>query len=136
MKIFSGILLLTLLFFSCSEKEKKKNILPENKMREVMWDMVRADQYVSDYLLRDSSRHKKDESVRLYEEIFHIHKISREQFKKSLDYYTSQPDLFRPIIDSLAKRKNNEFTAPSYHPAPVVKDSLVNPLLRKHFQKR
>jgi hypothetical protein len=75
-------------------------------MREVMWDMIRADQYVTDFLIRDSSKKKKDESVKLYDEIFRLHKITADEFKKSLAYYSSRPDLMRPIIDSLATRKN------------------------------
>ena len=105
MKIFPGILLLIISFISCSEKEQKKNILPENEMREIMWDMVRADQYVAAFLPKDSTHSRKDQSIALYEDIFHIHKITREQFKTSFDYYSSRPDLFRPIIDSLAKRR-------------------------------
>jgi len=71
-----------------------------------MWDMLRADEYVSNFLLKDSTRKKKNESLKLYREIFSIYKISEQQFKESLDYYTSRPDLFQPIIDSLAKRKS------------------------------
>jgi len=129
MKFLAGILLLFILFLSCSEKEQKKDILPEKEMREVMWDMMRADQYVAAFLLKDSTRNKKAESIKLYEEIFHIHKITREQFKTSFDYYSSQPDLFRPIIDFLAKRKIT--TAPIRPTHPVRKDSLVKSLLHK-----
>jgi hypothetical protein len=129
MKFLPGILLMLISFFSCSEKEQKKDILPENEMREVMWDMMRADQYVAAFLLKDSTRTKKDESIRLYEEIFHIHKITREEFKASFDYYSSRPDLFRPIIDSLTKRKIEPLHV---HPTrPARKDSLGRPFLRK-----
>jgi hypothetical protein len=129
MKFLPGILLLLISFFSCSEKEHKKDILPENEMREVMWDMMRADQYVAAFLLKDSTYSKRNESIRLYEEIFRIHKITREEFKVSFDYYSSRPDLFRPIIDSLAQRK---IEPPHLRPThPVRKDSLVKPLLRK-----
>ena len=72
MKVLPGILLLLMSFFSCSEKEQKKGILPENEMREVMWDMMRADQYVTAFLLKDSTYNKRDESIRLYDEIFHL----------------------------------------------------------------
>ena len=129
MKILPGILLLLTSFFSCSEKGQKKDILPENEMREVMWDMMRADQYVAAFLSKDSIYNKRDESVRLYEEIFRIHKITRQEFKASFDYYRSRPDLFRPIIDSLAKRKIEPSHLRPTHPAR--KDSLVKPLLRK-----
>jgi len=129
MKFLPGILLLLISFFSCSEKNQKKDILPEKEMREVMWDMIRADQYVAAFLLKDSTHTKRDESIRLYEDIFHIHKITREEFKASFDYYSSRPDLFRPITDSLAKRK---IESPHLRPThPVRKDSLVKPLLRK-----
>src|SRR5258706_13913461 len=122
MKIFPGILLLALLFFSCTEKEKNANILSENKMREVMWDMIRADQYVSNFIMKNSTCNAKDESVKLYEEIFQIHKTTRQQFQKSLDYYSSRPDLFRPIIDSLAKKKI-ETSPPAVHTTNI--DSLI-----------
>ena len=129
MKQVACILLSIISFFSCSEREQKKDILPEKEMREVMWDMMRADQYVAAFLSKDSTHSKKDESIRLYDEIFKIHKITREQFKTSFNYYTSQPDLFRPIIDSLAKRK---IEPPHIRPGhPVRKDTLVKPLLRK-----
>jgi hypothetical protein len=82
-----------------------------------MWDLVRADQYVADYLAKDSTRNKKEESRILYEQVFRIHKITGNQFKESLAYYTSQPDLFRPIIDSLAKRKKESMLPPTViHP--------------------
>ena len=128
MKILPGILLLLISFVSCSEKGRRKDILPENEMRQVIWDMMRADQYVAGFRLKDSTHNKRNESIRLYEEIFRIHKITREQFKTSFDYYTSRPDLFRPIIDSLSKIK----IPPSpFHPSgrPGHKDSLARPFL-------
>src|SRR5215813_352679 len=94
------------IIFSCARKDKHGSILPEKKMRDVMWDMIRADQYATDYLLRDSTKKRKEESVKLYDEIFRIHKITADEFKKSLAYYSSRPDLLRDIIDSLATRKN------------------------------
>lgn len=100
-----------------------------------MWDMMRADQYVSDFLLKDSTKKKKTESLKLYAEIFHIHKITEDQFKKSLDYYRSRPDLFAPILDSIAQRKN--FTTP-YISHPVNKlnrDSVMKLKARKNFPK-
>ena len=134
MKFFSGILLSIILFFSCAKNGGKPDVLPQNKMTAVMWDMIRADQYVSDFLLKDSTRNKKTESTRLYDEIFHIHKITPQQFKKSLTYYSSRPDLFRPIIDSLAKRKNE--SSPFQPARPVKKDSLIRSFQHKPFSKQ
>jgi hypothetical protein len=132
MKILPGILLLLCCLPSCSEDPRNKDILPEAKMREIIWDMMRADQYVTAFLLKDSTRNKQAESVKLYEEVFHVHKITRDQFKTSFDYYSSRPDLLRPILDSLAKRKIEPAHVRPNH--PIRKDSLVKPILRK-FQK-
>ena len=116
--------------FSCATKEKKAKILSEGEMREVMWDMIRADQYVTDFLLKDSTKKKKDESVKLYDQIFQIHKTTASEFKKSLAYYSSRPDLLRPIIDSLAVRKNESPLPPELNHA--AKDSAK----MKQFQHK
>lgn len=129
MRIFLITLPLLILTFCCDKKEKKTDILSQEKMREVMWDMIRADQYVTDYLARDSTRNKKEESVKLYEQIFHLHKITTAQFRASLAYYSSQPDLFRPIIDSLAKRKK-EIMLPPTSSHPSFPDSVRRPTLQ------
>lgn len=140
MRSFPVILLLTAFMSSCINKEKNLAVLPEKKMREVMWDMIRADQYVSDFIMKDSTRNRKNESTRLYDEIFQIHKITREEFKKSFDYYTSRPDLFKPIIDSLAVRKNDVVTPfhplPTLNPAkPINKDSLARLLHKRKMEQ-
>jgi hypothetical protein len=132
MKHILRFLLFTTILFSCGKKEEKTDVLSQNKMREVMWDMIRADQWVSDLLIKDSSKNKKEESIKLYEEVFHIHRITKDEFKKSLDYYSSRPDLFRPVIDSLAKRKN-DFVPTKTH---SVRDSIMKKRIRQREQKQ
>ena len=46
--------------------------------------------------------------VDLYQKLFSIHKISREQFRNSLHYYEKRPDLLKPIFDSLQKRSERQ----------------------------
>jgi uncharacterized protein DUF4296 len=120
---------LLIIIFSCARTEKQEKILPENKMREVMWDMVRADQYVTDFVLRDSTKKKKDESVKLYDEIFRLHKVTADEFKKSLAYYSSRPDLMRPIMDSLAARKNQ------FPPTSVQNPGKDSPKIKRFEHK-
>ena len=131
---FPACILLIALFFSCADKAGKPQYLSQNKMREVMWDMIRADQYVSDFLLKDSTKKKKQESEKLYDEIFHIHQITEPEFKRSFDYYTSRPDLFKPIVDSLAKRKNDVIPFFGHPGTRLNKDSLIK-ARRNHSQK-
>jgi len=98
------IFIITVLFFSCSKKEKQNGVLPASDMKLVLADMIRADMFIMDFVAKDSTKNKKNESIKLYEEIFRIHKISKEQFKKSIDYYENHPADFQPILDSLAQR--------------------------------
>ena len=103
---------------SCSNKKESspKDVLPVSKFINVMYDLSRADQYVADYVLRDSAKNKKTESIRMYEAVFQIHKTSQAQFKKSMDYYSSDPVVFRPIIDSIASMKKTINTGANNFP--------------------
>ena len=93
---------LILLTFGCIQDKKiPKDIIPQNEMRKIMWDLMRADAYVATFIMKDSTRNQKSESAILYEKIFDIHSTSREAFKKSLAFYESRPDLFKAISDSL-----------------------------------
>jgi len=94
-----------------------------------MWDMIRADQYATDYLLRDSTKKRKEESVKLYDEIFRIHKITADEFKKSLAYYSARPDLLGPIIDSLATRKNEP-------PPTSIQRPGIDSAIKKKFEHK
>ena len=101
MKI-SLVLLLTLAFCGCiRDKKIPKGILSQNEMRKLMWDLIRADAFVGDFIMKDSTCNQKQESTILYEEIFNIHSTTREVFKKSLVFYQDRPDLFKEVADSL-----------------------------------
>ena len=99
---FSLFIILIILTFGCIQDKKiPKDVLPQNEMRKIMWDLMRADAYVSTFIMIDSTKNQKAESAILYEKIFDIHSTTRETFKKSLAFYESRPDLFKAISDSL-----------------------------------
>ena len=55
----TGLLIITILFFAgCKNKNAVPgNILPQSKMQAVIWDMMRADQFLTDYVLnKDTMR--------------------------------------------------------------------------------
>ena len=70
-------------------------------MRKIMWDLMRADAFVTEFVMKDSTRDRKTESAILYEKVFAIHSTTQENFKKSMTFYESRPDLFKVITDSL-----------------------------------
>jgi Domain of unknown function (DUF4296) len=133
MRWYVAIVSLLLVLVACSKNERTPDILAEEKMRAIMQDLIRADEYVADFVLKDSTKHKKQESIRLYEEVFRIHRVTGAQFRKSLDYYTSRPDRFQPIVDSLMVRKT-EFIAPTIH--PVAQDTAPRPFFEKRLRKK
>jgi hypothetical protein len=72
-------------------------------MQAILWDLMRADQFLNEYVLnKDSSLNKKTESQKYYQQIFAIHKISREEFLNSFTYYKMHPVSFKPILDSIS----------------------------------
>src|SRR5215813_6879806 len=102
-----------LLFFpfvfivSCGHKDKMpKNILPEAKMRAVLWDMISASQYLNLYMYNKDSIDKIAAGEKAYGQVFQLHHITKEEFDKSYTYYRQHPDLMKVILDSLSKKQN------------------------------
>ncbi|HEU4858790.1 MAG TPA: DUF4296 domain-containing protein [Chitinophagaceae bacterium] len=106
--------ILTIFFSACVRNNKiPKGIIAQNEMRELMWDLMRADAYISEFVMKDSSRNQKAESAILYEQIFTIHSTTAEIFKRSLAFYQNRPDLLKAITDSL---RSDEKKAQEYRP--------------------
>jgi hypothetical protein len=110
----------------CSDKNSvPRGILPRDKMEEVMWDMAQADQYAVLYLSKDSGHiDQKAETLRLYEEVFRLHKITKEEFRKSYHYYLDHPELNQLLFDSViarGSRARSELSErPSLYHGPVT----------------
>ncbi len=90
--------------FSCTNHNQvPAGILGPDSMRVIMHDLILADQFVTQYLLKDSlKRDVKKESQELYEKLFAVHGTTRAEFRKSLEFYTTRPDLEKKIFDSLS----------------------------------
>lgn len=113
-------LLFYLLLFAvtaCSNRSGiPKGIIPPDSMQKIMKDVVMADQYSIQYISRDSLKQDKLKANQdLYEIIFKLHHITRAEFKTSLEFYDSRPDMIKKIFDSLAADGNRyrmEYEAP------------------------
>jgi hypothetical protein len=90
----------------CEDKNSVPGgILPRDKMEQLMWDMAQADQYAALYLAKDSGHiDRKAETMRLYEEVFRLHQVTPEQFRKSYHYYLDHPVLSQLLFDSVSGR--------------------------------
>ncbi|HTR30514.1 MAG TPA: DUF4296 domain-containing protein [Puia sp.] len=120
---------------ACSDKNRVPgDILPIDKMEQVMWDMTEADQYATLYVAKDSQHiDRKSETMRLYEEVFRLHDVSREQFRKSYRYYLDHPALNQELFDSIMARgvraRTEMYDRPSpYHPPAMPGRSGISPV--------
>lgn len=132
-----GLLIFSLMIIAvgCRNADKIPNdLLPEKKMQAVLWDIMRADQFLSDYVLnKDTSLNKITERLKYYQQIFTIHKISKEKFQKSFSFYSTRPELLKAIMDSIASPPKVEITSiiepDSAITTPVlVEDSITQPV--------
>lgn len=127
MRIYIFSLLVSFLF-SCNQKNHiPKSIIERERMRELLWDMARADAFLTGFAGKgDSSFNRIKETVSLYREIFQIHKTNREEFKKSLEWYQQHPAVLRPLLDTLENRRKNIMQERSKPPTMLRIDSLRN----------
>ncbi len=75
-----------------------------------MWEYIRADIYVNEFLKKDSSLNAEKEHAAILQKIFSKHKISKEIFFENYQYYTSRSELMSPLLDTIFARqtKRNE----------------------------
>ena len=108
MKQFFAIgLIITFLSAGCSNQYKvPPDIISKAKMEKVLWDMILADRYATNILSTDSSKNIKEETFTLYQQVFDIHKITKQEFVKSMKYYLGRPDISQVMLDSLATKAN------------------------------
>jgi hypothetical protein len=91
--------------FSC----KNKNALPSGilnpaKMQIVLWDVLRTDAFTFNFVKKDSTLLAETESVKLQQQIFTVHKISRDEFYNSYRYYQTHPQLMQPLLESMINK--------------------------------
>jgi len=117
----------------CSDKNSVPgDILSQDKMEQVMWDMAQADQYAALYLVKDSALiDRKTETMRLYAEVLRLHQVTPEEFRKSYRYYLSRPELNQLLFDSVVARgvraRTEMYDRPSTYRAPLPPANVARP---------
>jgi len=117
MRIFLFIFLFSISFFECTKRDKvPANILSQPKMKAIVWDMMRADRFLSNFVLpNDTSLNADSERINLYKKIFLIHDVSKEKFKESFNYYKDHPSLLKTLFDSLGSQNISSEQATQIH---------------------
>lgn len=105
LKLQLFVILLFALVSACSKKNKlPKDVLPQPKFEEVLWDMIYAGEFIGGYVQNKDSINKEAEIDKRYGQVLQFHRLTKEEFDKSWAYYRERPDLMKVVLDSLSKR--------------------------------
>lgn len=104
------LLSFVILFLSCRENNQKtEDIIPSVKMEPIFIDYINAEAYAKELCRMDSSKNDTIESIRLQNQVFKKHKITRSVFYKNFDYYNKHPEMMMGLLDSIiAHHSKNE----------------------------
>ncbi len=106
-KLFTGLLLASILL-SCGDSAPK-GILSKEKMTTVLWDYMEANVYSFEQM-KDSLQEDTVVNAKMQLSVFEKHKVSRESFEASYNYYAGNATEFKEIIDSVIARKQRTDT--------------------------
>lgn len=79
----------------------RSKVLEEDRMKKVMWDLIRVDEFAVNYLQRDTTVDVKAKTKDLYAQVFSMHQTTQEQFLESLKHYKARPSSMQRLMDSL-----------------------------------
>ncbi len=100
-------------FAACSSNgSKTSGPIPKEKMKLVLFDVLRAQEYATLKYGNDTIAVNTNLPIML-QQVFDIHKISKDDFYNSFRYYEDHPDENQVLIDSLdsytKKKREGEF---------------------------
>jgi hypothetical protein len=102
-------LIIPVIIVSCYSVEKKPaDIIKPDKMKEILWDVMRAQTLAQETSLKDSGISLPVEINQLSKEIFKMHKVDSSRFVKSYNWYVKHPEALKVIFDSLYNQKQKD----------------------------
>ena len=118
-----------LLVLGCESKDRiPKGTIPMTEMQKILWDIIQADAYSKQYILKDSLHRKlNEETIKLYEQVLELHHTDKENFLKSYQFYCSRPDLLKTMADSLSAQ-GARLQQDVYKPQPTAPSKAIKPV--------
>lgn len=87
-----------------NDREIPKDILPMERMGDLLFQVTVADAYLENYTFKDSLVNR-DSAIRAeMDKLFLVNKVTAEQFRTSYSFYKQKPVLFREMIDTVHAR--------------------------------
>jgi hypothetical protein len=118
------ILLITLLVFSFACERKPEGVIDKKQLVPIMVDLhkvhsiVRSQTFTKIFYTTDS--------VKIYEPVFEKYGVTREQFEKSIQYYSAFPSEFDLIYEEVIAELTREQNYVSELIAEAAKDTTLN----------
>ena len=101
-------IVLCLFILSCQDKEQPKNMVPFDKMKVVLYQLMKADEYYTRSVSADTTMQLERKNIQFYKQIFELNKVDRNDFYETLTYLQKKPIEFKVLMDSayeLSKRE-------------------------------
>lgn len=102
------IIFLVVIFIACSSSPVPRGILPPEKMQKVVYDLIRVDEFMNNFVSKDTTVNLKKKRSILYEQVFKVDDTDRKQFYASYKYYQQHPDIQKWLFDSLYEGLNRK----------------------------
>jgi Domain of unknown function (DUF4296) len=90
---------------SCGNRDKvPDDVFGPEKMGKVLTDLLLAESFAEGYLLIDTTHTRDEAFTGELNKVLAIQKISPEEFRRSMNFYKSRPDLYKVIVDTAYNR--------------------------------
>lgn len=92
------LLVFTVVLVACKHKPQ---VLTIQQMKPIMWDMVVADEWYKVRYSKDSAMMKAKFNISLYNKVFALNNITKDEYYNSLKYYETHPEQLKTLLDSV-----------------------------------
>ncbi len=101
--LLTGYFAITLI--SCSgNKSGMQSIIDEDKMANIMYDVLLAESYVESYLMKDTTLNKDSLLKVEMDKVMKVYGITSTSFTESYLYYKAHPLQLEKVMDSAHER--------------------------------
>ncbi|HLL43765.1 MAG TPA: DUF4296 domain-containing protein, partial [Segetibacter sp.] len=94
-----------------------------DKMQKVVYDLMQVDEYLNNFVIKDSLADIKKKRSIYYEQVFNLNNTNRKEFYTSYKYYQQHPDIQKILFDSLLAKAGRRKILPVR--IPPIKPSKI-----------
>jgi hypothetical protein len=96
---------LTFIIISCSnDKRIPEDVLPEEKMGTVLFEIGMGEAMLEYYVFRDTTVNRDSALRSEIDKVLQVHQLTQEGFRRSYEYYKARPALMKVMMDTVYAR--------------------------------